>query len=191
MANKKYKIIYADPPWRYDDKLDLQGEGAENHYQTMSIEEISVMPIKDICDKDCILFLWVTMPMLKEGLKVIESWGFKYKTCAFCWIKTNPKANTIFKGIGRWVMGNAELCLLATKRKPHRINKDVSQIIMAHRGKHSVKPAETRDRIIRLMGNLPRVELFSRQKTDGWDVWGNEVNSDIELNGGERHFSQA
>jgi len=179
---KKYKIIYADPPWKYNDKLDLQGEGAELHYKTMSVEDICKLPVKEIIDKDCILFMWVTMPMLEVGFKVIESWGFKYKTCAFVWIKTNPKSNTIFKGIGRWVMGNAELCLLATKGKPQRIVKNISQVVMAHKNKHSRKPDEVRNRIIRLMGDLPRIELFARQKVEGWDAWGNEVPNEEQKN---------
>jgi len=176
--NKRYNIIYADCPWTYNDKLDLQNEGAKNHYPTMSLKDIKELSIRDITDDDCILFMWVTMPLLKEGLEVIESWGFKYKTCAFTWIKTNPKSNTIFKGIGRWVMGNAELCLLATKGKPKRIVKNVSQIVMAKRGKHSVKPEEVRRRIVKLIGNVPRIELFARQRVEGWDSWGNEVPRD-------------
>lgn len=173
---KKYQIIYADPPWSYKDKLDLQKEGAENHYPTMSIEEIKSLPISQIIDKDCILFMWVTMPMLQEGLNVIKAWGFTYKTCGFCWIKTNPKANTIFKGIGRWVMGNAELCLLTTIGHPHRIAKNISQVVMSHRRGHSVKPDEVKERIVQLMGDLPRIELFARQKTEGWDCIGNDIN---------------
>jgi len=172
---KKYKIIYADPPWRYNDKLNLQNEGAENHYKTMSLEDIKKLNIDNISDKDCILFLWATMPLLQEAFEVIKSWGFTYKTCAFCWVKTNPKSNTIFKGIGRWVMGNAELCLLATKGKPHRIVKNIHQIVLAKRGKHSVKPIEVRNRIVKLMGDIPRIELFARERIEGWDAWGNEV----------------
>ncbi len=177
---KKYKIIYADPPWRYNDKLNLQNEGAENHYLTMSLEDIKNLEVSNITDKNCILFLWATMPLLQEAFEVIKSWGFKYKTCAFTWIKTNPKAGTIFKGIGRWVMGNAELCLLATKGKPHRIAKNISQVVMAKRGKHSVKPDEVRNRIVKLMGNLLRIELFAREKVEGWDVWGNEVPNETQ-----------
>jgi N6-adenosine-specific RNA methylase IME4 len=178
--NKKYKIIYADCPWKYNDRLDLQGEGADLHYPTLSVEELKQLKIDSISDKDCILFFWVTMPMLKEGLEVINSWGFKYKTCAFCWIKTNPKANTIFKGIGRWVMGNAELCLLATKGKPKRITKNISQVIMAHRTRHSQKPHEARERIVKLMGDLPRIELFAREKIKGWDCWGNQISKETQ-----------
>ena len=177
---KKYKIIYADPPWRYNDKINLQNEVAENHYLTMSLEDIKNLEVSNITDKNCILFLWATMPLLQEAFEVIKSWGFKYKTCAFTWIKTNPKAGTIFKGIGRWVMGNAELCLLATKGKPHRIAKNISQVVMAKRGKHSVKPDEVRNRIVKLMGNLLRIELFAREKVEGWDVWGNEVPNETQ-----------
>jgi len=174
--NKKYKIIYADPGWKYNDKLDLQQEGAALHYTTMTADEIADLPVSDIADQDCILFMWVTMPMLQEGFKVIEGWGFKYKTCGFCWIKTNPKAGTIFKGIGRWVMGNAELCLIATKGHPKRISKAVSQIVMAARSAHSKKPDEVRNRIVTLMGDIPRIELFARETAPGWDSWGDELD---------------
>lgn len=176
--NKKYQIIYADPPWSYSDKLgsNTAKMGAcEYHYNTLSITDICNLPVVDICAKDCILFLWVTMPKLNEVQKVITAWEFKYKTVAFTWIKLNPKAGTVFKGIGRWVQGNSELVLLATKGKPQRISKSVSQIVMAKRGKHSVKPNIVRDKIVELMGDLPRIELFARQKVDGWDSWGDEV----------------
>jgi site-specific DNA-methyltransferase (adenine-specific) len=135
---KKYQIIYADPPWSYNDKLGSTSAkmgACEYHYKTMSLEDICSLPINSIADDNCILFLWVTMPKLQEAFKVIDSWGFKHKTTAFVWIKLNPKANTIFKGIGRWVQGNAELVLLATKGKPKRISKSVSQVVMAKRGK--------------------------------------------------------
>ena len=186
-TTKKYKIILSDPPWKYRDKLgsDSAKMGAcEYHYNTMSLKDICNLPVKDICDNNCILFLWTTMPKLNECQKVIKSWGFEYKTCAFVWIKLNPKAKTIFKGIGRWVQGNAELCLLATKGHPKRISKSISQVIMKERQKHSQKPPIIRDRIIELMGDLPRIELFARPPKDrlfeddsykGWDLWGNEV----------------
>ncbi len=175
IPNKKYQIIYADPPWKYKDRLNLQNEGSALHYNTMNIDDICRLPIKNISDKNCILFIWVTMPMLEEVFKVITAWGFKYKTCGFCWIKTNPKSKTIFKGIGRWVMGNAEICLLATKGKPQRIVKNIHQIVMSERGKHSKKPNEVRERIVKLMGDIPRIELFAREKVIGWDSWGDEI----------------
>ena len=181
---KKYQIIYADPPWKYNDKLGTNSAkmgGYDKYYKGMSLGEICNLPIKSISDENCILFLWITMPKLPEAFGVIKAWGFTHKTTAFTWIKLNPKSETIFKGVGRWVMGNAELVLLATKGKPHRIVKNISQVVMAKRGKHSVKPDEVKTRIVRLMGDIPRIELFAREKTEGWDVWGNEVESDIEI----------
>ncbi len=181
---KKYQIIYADPPWSYNDKLGTDSAkmgGYDKYYKEMKLEDICNLQVGEICEKDCILFLWATKTKLQEALNVIKAWGFTHKTTAFTWVKLNPKSETIFKGVGRWVQGNAELVLLATKGKPKRITKDVPQIVMAKRGKHSVKPDKVKVEIVRLMGDLLRIELFARQKTEGWDVWGNEVKSDIEL----------
>lgn len=176
-TKKKYNIIYADPPWKYNDRLNLQNEGAAVHYNTMTHEDLCNLPINNIADKDCVLFMWVTMPMMREGLKLIEAWGFEYKTCAFAWEKLNPKSKTPFKGIGRWVMGNVELCLLATKGKPYKWrNTGVFQLVRSIRREHSRKPDEVPERILQLMGNLPRIELFCREQREGWDVWGNQVD---------------
>ena len=176
-TEKKYDIIYADPPWAYHDTLGGNAKMGAMPYPTMTNEEICAMPIGNkIAKKDSILFMWATMPKLQEALDVIKAWGFKYKTCAFCWVKQNPKSGGIYAGLGRWVQGNAELCLLATKGHPHRISKSVKQIVMAPRGRHSAKPSEVRDRIIQLMGeDTERIELFARDYADGWDCWGNEV----------------
>ena len=120
---------------------------------------------------------WVTYPMLPDGLKLINAWGFKYKSIAFQWVKTYPKQTDKFVfGLGRWTRGNTECCLLATKGKPKRKNNNVSQLIISPQEKHSKKPDIARDKIIQLMGNnLTKVELFARQEADGWDCWGNEV----------------
>ena len=96
-TDKKYQIIYADPPWRYQDK-GCSGS-AEKHYSTMGIEDICSLPVKEIADKNAILFVWVTYPMLVEGLKLIEAWGFKYKTIGFQWIKTNKKTRIPFSSV--------------------------------------------------------------------------------------------
>lgn len=176
---KKYQIIYADPPWSYNDQ-GCQGTMA-NHYKGMKLEDIKNLPIQNITDENCILFLWTTYPMIKEGLSVIEAWGFNYKSIVFQWIKLNPKALTPFYGLGRWTRGNTEPCLLATKGKPKRVSASVFQLIQEPRRKHSQKPDIVRDKIIQLVGDLPRIELFAREKTLGWDVWGNEVESDIKL----------
>lgn len=175
-TEKKYDIIYADPPWAYHDTLGGNAKMGAMPYPTMTQEELYAMPIYKIAKKDSVLFMWATMPKLQEALDTIKAWGFKYKTCAFCWVKQNPKSGGIYAGLGRWVQGNAELCLLATKGHPHRISKSVKQIVMAPRGRHSAKPAEVRDRIVQLMGDdTERIELFARNYADGWDCWGNEV----------------
>ena len=176
---KKYQIIYADPPWNYADQ-GCQGTMA-NHYKGMKINDICKIPVGGVIDKNCVLFLWATYPMLKEALKVIESWGFKYKSIAFQWIKLNKKNGKPFYGLGRWTRGNTEPCLLATKGNPKRISASVFQLIQQPLTRHSEKPQEARDKIVQLMGDIPRIELFARQKTEGWDVWGNEVESDIKL----------
>lgn len=181
---KKYGIIYADPPWHYR-VYSKKGAGrsAESHYPTMTIEEIQALPVSELADKDCALFMWITFPLLKESLSVLSAWGFKFKTIAFVWIKQNRKSDSLFWGMGYWTRANAEFCVLATKGKPKRMAKNVHQVIVSHIKEHSKKPDEARRRIVRLMGDLPRIELFARQKTAGWDVWGNEVESDIILGG--------
>jgi N6-adenosine-specific RNA methylase IME4 len=181
---KKYGIIYADPPWHYR-VYSKKGAGrsAESHYPTMTIEEIQALPVSELADKDCALFMWITFPLLKESLSVLSAWGFKFKTIAFVWIKQNRKSDSLFWGMGYWTRANAEFCVLATKGKPKRMAKNVHQVIVSHIEEHSKKPDEARRRIVRLMGDLPRIELFARQKTAGWDVWGNEVESDIILGG--------
>lgn len=181
---KKYGIIYADPPWHYR-VYSKKGAGrsAESHYPTMTIEKIQALPVSELADKDCALFMWITFPLLKESLSVLSAWGFKFKTIAFVWIKQNRKSDSLFWGMGYWTRANAEFCVLATKGKPKRMAKNVHQVIVSHIEEHSKKPDEARRRIVRLMGDLPRIELFARQKSAGWDVWGNEVESDIILGG--------
>jgi len=171
--DKKYKIIYADPPWRYSDKLSFHGGGAESHYNTMSIDDICKLPVNDISDKDAVLFLWGTWPQLPEVLRVVNSWGFTYKTIAFVWLKEYRSGKSVM-GLGRWTRGNTEFCLLSTKGKPKRIHQGISQLIKSPIQTHSKKPDIVRNKIIQLMGNQSRIELFARQKTDEWDVWGND-----------------
>ena len=171
----KYEIIYADPPWKYKDQKNKDPKLGGCTYPVMDLTDICRLPVSKIGTKNCALFLWVTMPLLKEGLEVIEAWGFKYITCAFTWVKQNPSGNGIYSGLGHWTNGNAELCLFAKRGKPKRVAKNVKQIILSPRKRHSEKPAETRDRIVSLMGNLSKIELFARQNFEGWDCWGNEV----------------
>ena len=174
---KKYKIIYANPPWQYRVYSKKgQGRSAENHYHTMNIKDIMALPVDKIADKDCILFLWITFPCLKEGIEVMERWGFKYKTCGFNWVKRNKKKNTYFMGLGFWTRSNSEVCLIGTKGQPKRVSKSVPQICDARIMEHSRKPAEIRERIVELCGELPRIELFARDKVKGWDSLGDEMD---------------
>ena len=178
---QKYQIIYADPPWKYKDKKGNLPKLGGKTYPTMSLEAIKALPVSTISAKDCGLFLWVTMPMLVEGLEVIKAWGFKYITCGFDWVKLNSNNMGIYSGMGHWTNGNSELCLFAKRGTPKRIERNVKQIILAPVLEHSHKPPEVRERIVRLLGDLPRIELFARRKVEGWDCWGNEVESDIDL----------
>ena len=174
-TDKKYQIIYADPPWRYADR---KCNGAcEFHYNTMKLDDIKKLPVKEIADKNCVLFLWTTYPMLKEAMELIEAWGFTYKSIGFQWVKKNKSGNGWFFGLGRWTRGNTEPCLIAVKGKPKRANNSVSQLIMEPIGRHSAKPPIVRDKIVELLNGdgLEKIELFARDTTDGWDCWGNEV----------------
>lgn len=173
-TDKKYQIIYADPPWNYSNKVS--NGAAVNHYSTMTFKEIESMPVNQLADDDCVLFMWVTFPILDKALEVIKAWGFKYKTIGFNWVKTNKKqTDKYFFGCGNWTRANSEICLIATRGKPKRANASVSQIIAEPIQHHSKKPDVVREKIVELMGDLPRIELFARNTTDGWDVWGNEV----------------
>lgn len=179
---KKYQIIYADPPWHYKNWADnTAGRWVGNQYPVMNKEDICRLPVSEITDKNCLLFLWVTPPCLLEGLEVMRRWGFTYKTKAFCWIKINKKADSLFWGMGYWTRSNSEDCLLGVKGKPKRVSAGVHQIIQERWRGHSRKPLIVREKIIELVGDLPRIELFARERTKGWDVWGNEVDSDIKL----------
>lgn len=174
-TDKKYNIIYADPAWSYKDKALAGNRGACCKYDVMNINDIKNLPIKNISADNSILFMWVTMPKLNECFDVIKAWGFEYKTVGFTWIKQNKKSDSLFWGMGRWTRANAEVCLIATKGKPKRESAKVHSVIISKIREHSRKPDETRDRIIELCGDLPRIELFARQYADGWDCWGNEV----------------
>jgi len=174
--DKKYQIIYADPPWSFNfqkrNGLSLTAKNAL--YPTMKPRDIINLPVRMIADNDCILFLWVMNSEIPLALKCIESWGFRYKTIAFTWVKTTK--NTYHFGGGNWTRSNPELCMLATKGKISRKSASVRNLTISPLREHSRKPDSIRDSITQLVGDLPRIELFARQKTEGWDVWGNEVS---------------
>lgn len=185
--DKKYAVIYADPPWEYDDPALTGNRGAGCKYDVMGIDDICNIPVQTIAADDCALFMWGTMPKLDEGLRLIQAWGFTYKTVAFTWIK-HTKQNHLFWGMGRWTRSNPELVFLATKGHPKRISAGVHSVIdeRLHSvlddpiSRHSEKPNEARTRIVTLCGDVPRIELFARKRYRGWDAWGNQLNEYYE-----------
>jgi len=150
----------------------------------MCMEDLCSLPVGNLAERDAALFLWVTFPQLKESFRVIHAWRFTYKTAAFVWVKTNTKSGTPFWGLGSWTRSNAEVCLLAIKGHPKRISKSVHQVVLSPVERHSKKPNLVRERIVALMGDVPRIELFARKKVPGWDAWGNEVQSDVDFSDG-------
>jgi site-specific DNA-methyltransferase (adenine-specific) len=188
---KKYQIIYADPPWEYS--FPGTRKEKKQDYSTMSYMKIGKLNISNIANENSVLFIWSIWTKIQECLNVIKMWGFEYKTVGFVWVKVRKQNNINqysflpqdsfedFFGMGMWTRSNTEYCLIATKGNIKPISHSVKQLIYSPIGKHSEKPFEIKERIITLMGNLSCIELFARQKTEGWDVWGNEVESDIEL----------
>ena len=174
----KFNILYVDPPWEYK---AFRKEGpwgcAIGHYHTMNKEDIYGLDIQSIAAPDCILFLWVTFPCLEQGLETIRRWGFHYKTVGFCWVKRCRKQqNKWYCGLGFWTRANPELCLIATRGRPKRVSKTVRCIVDTPMEAHSKKPDIVRERIVELMGDLPRAELFARQEYPGWICVGDEID---------------
>ena len=195
---KKYSIIYADPPWTFKNK-NTGGSltsGANAKYSTMSVDDISKLPINNLSSTDSILYMWWVASQPKEALKVVESWGFEIKTMVgFNWVKTT-KNDKLHFGMGFYSRSGSEACLIAVKGKPKRINASIRSVLITDEnnddyftetiynkvGIHSKKPDIIRDRIVDMMGDLPRIELFARNVTDGWDVFGDEVSNSININ---------
>ena len=175
-----YSIIYADPPWNFK-AWGKQGKKApQNHYVCMTDDDIYNLPVSSLAAENCALFMWATYPLLQEGLETIKRWGFTYRTVAFTWVKTT-KNEKYHMGLGYWTRANPEICLLATKGVIKRVNAGVRNLQIHQVREHSRKPDEVRSEIIKLMGDLPRIELFARQQISGWDVFGNEVEGSIRL----------
>ena len=172
---KKYQVIYADPPWKYDNPLGNDPAFGGITYPTMETEEICNLPISELTDENCILFLWGVWVKIKDALQVMEAWGFKYKTAGFVWVKINPDG-TPRTGIGNYTNSNSEFCLIGLRGKFQRADSTINQIIRSRVRKHSQKPDEVYAKIERFVGDLnPKLELFARTKRQGWDAWGNQV----------------
>jgi N6-adenosine-specific RNA methylase IME4 len=181
-ATRQYPVIYADPPWRFQN-FSQKGEGrnAIAHYDCLDVEALANLPVADYAAPDCTLLMWATDPLLPQALKIIESWGFTYKTVGFYWAKLNKAANAggfttddFFSGLGYWTRANVEQCLLATRGKPRRISKSVRKLCVAPRREHSRKPEEIYSRIEALVAG-PYLELFARETRPGWDQWGDQA----------------
>jgi N6-adenosine-specific RNA methylase IME4 len=172
---KKYGIIYADPPWEYRDKASAGERGSSYKYPVLDTKEIAKLEISKLAAENCILFLWATWPLLPDIIEVMKSWGFKFKTKAFTWVKTT-KNGKLHWGMGNYTRANDEVVLLGVRGKPKRVSAAVHSVVMAPIGKHSEKPQEVRDRIEKLMGDIPKVELFARIIPPGWDVIGLEID---------------
>lgn len=179
----KYKIIYADPPWNFDNKNTggSMKSGASAKYNTMKVTHISNLDINGIADDDCILFMWWVGSQPQEALELVKAWGFTLKTMtAFNWVKLTKHRKPFF-GMGFWTRAGSENCLIAVKGKPKPMSHSVRSVHSAITGKHSEKPDIFRDKIVELCGDLPRIELFAREKFEGWDSWGDEIESDIRI----------
>ena len=169
---KKYDVIYADPAWRYDFSKSNSRE-IENQYPTMTIEEICALKVP--AKENAVLYMWATAPKLLEAIKVLNAWGFEYKTQAV-WDKE-------IIGMGYWFRGQHEILIVATKGKfsPPEQPLRISSVIREKRTKHSKKPIYVRDMIEQWFPNAERLEMFARTSGENWDVWGNEVDSDVVL----------
>lgn len=180
----KYQVIYADPPWAYRQKqINFQsydsGKKYENdvteHYSTMSNADIANLKVSEIADTDCLLFLWVTSPNLDAGIETGKAWGFEFKTVAFVWDKQRTN-------YGFYTLSQIELCLVFKKgRIPKRAATNIRQFLSEKVGEHSTKPEEIRKRIEAMWPTQAKIELFARKVTSGWDVWGNQVENNIEI----------
>ncbi len=186
MSPRLYSAFLADPPWAYRDSADAGERGAAHKYATMSLANICALPVPRIAADDCALFLWATPPMLREAFAVMDAWGFGYRTIAFTWVKTagdrwvskerRPYLDVnLAWGMGNWTRANAEHVLLGIRGRPKRVSAAVHSVVIAPRGRHSEKPREVGRRIVELLGDVPRVELFARERSAGWSAWGDEV----------------
>jgi N6-adenosine-specific RNA methylase IME4 len=188
--DKKYQIIYADPPWAFSSGIRSSKKindkylyytpdttvGGGKYKSVMRDTDILSLPVSSISDDSCVLFLWTTDAHLPLALQVMDAWGMPYKTVGFVWNKKERSGKQVCY-YGKWTMKGTELCLIGAKGKANSLiqSHKVRGLVEACRGKHSEKPDEVRSRIVTLMGDIPRIELFARQHTEGWDVWGNEV----------------
>lgn len=173
----KFSIIYADPPWTFKTYSEEgKAKSPEKHYQCLSLDDLKTLPVPQICAPDCALFLWMPSQHMKEALELMEAWGFTFKTVAFVWRKKCKSSDGDHFGMGYWTRMGSEFVLLGTKGHPQRQSRKVRQVVEALVGEHSAKPPKIRDLIVELLGDIPRIELFAREKAKGWVAIGDEID---------------
>lgn len=180
------KVILVDPPWhfkRYSEAFSAAsvGRAPQDHYDTMSLDEMKALPVRDLADSDCALFMWTTWPHLEQALELMRYWGWQYKTCGFDWMKADVSTIDLFPDpkdadmkMGYITRSNSEPCLYGSIGSPKRVDAGVRMGIIEPGREHSRKPSVTYERIERLFGDVPRVELFARHQRRGWLAWGND-----------------
>lgn len=180
---RKYSVIYADPPWEYKESGGGHRGTAGMSYPSMTTEEICSLPVNEIADTRSILFIWATFPRLKDCLKVMDAWGFSYYGLGFDWTKTGKNGKPCY-GMGYYTRQNNEVCLIGVRKERLKpIDRSISCVIQSIRREHSRKPDEVRVAIERILGDVPRIELFARQEFPGWDCWGNQTDMFCEEGG--------
>lgn len=182
----KHKIVYADPCWQYSNRNTggSMESSAEAHYQTMTVEELCEMGtvVQNSFSHNCACFMWTTGPFLLDGstAHVLDAWGFTPKCIAFVWIKTYADGSPV-NGMGFYTRSSIEYVVLGVRGEFKRKDASIMQLfeepetVRLPRLRHSEKPAEIRNRIVSLLGDIPRIEMFSRHKIPGWTYYGNEV----------------
>ena len=177
-----YDVILADPPWTFSVwNADKSDRHVSHKYPIMETNKIATLPICDLVNDDAILFLWATWPNLKDALLVLDLWGFEYKTIGWTWVKAKRSGFGFHFGMGYYTRANTEPCLLAVRGTMPVARHDIQALIYSPVREHSRKPDEQYAKIEKLYPNKRYLELFARHKREGWDAWGNEVESDVEL----------
>ena len=177
-----YSILYADPPWDYAGQTQhtdgdfKEGKSAKDHYNTVKLSDLKQMKIKEICEKDCLLFMWSSSPHLPQAIELMKAWGFEYKTVAFVWEKQKPNP-------GYYTLSSVEICIVGKRGKipTPRGARNIRQFLSEMRTAHSKKPDEIRNRIALMFPEQKKLELFARQPSAGWSVFGNEVEGTIKI----------
>lgn len=178
LPDKKYRMLMADPPWNYNDKVRSStggGGGAAFHYKTLTLAALAHFPASQLAEDDSVLLLWTTFPMYPDALLVMEHWGFKYKTAMWVWAKTT-KTGKFAMGMGHYTRANPEVCLLGVRGKGVPVKRhDIINLQVHQRLKHSQKPTLFHDLSVEMFGDVSRIDLFARTKHAGWDAWGLEL----------------